>query len=137
MINLCCLPISYYTEYLYHKRPWICSVCRNHIYSPFINHHRIENNCITMGVTSWAGTAYPSVTPPRYPLAFVGLVLLSLQFSVLCHSLSFVLFLSLYYRSFFDLRLLITLWCLQTFLKNKHDVYLWTIGIRIKFFIVQ
>ena len=89
------------TEYLCHKWPRICSVCRNH------NHdscHMWSRNCLHFGST-WI-----------HPWFLVGFVLLSLQY---CRSL-FVLFrlpisLSILF-SIYDFWL--SLWYLQTKLTN-------------------
>jgi hypothetical protein len=54
-------------EYLCHKWPRICSVCRiyNPFFSSFVDYHRIGNKINPTGVTRGAGTAYnyPSKAP--------------------------------------------------------------------------
>ena len=49
-------------EYLCHKWPRICSSCRKHfpVLSSFVAYHRLGNYINTTGVTSRAGTPYPS-----------------------------------------------------------------------------
>ena len=49
-------------EYLCHKRPQICSICRNHnpVLPSFITYHRCCNKSNRTGETSGAGTAYRS-----------------------------------------------------------------------------
>jgi hypothetical protein len=49
-------------EYLWHKWPQICSTCRKHfqILSSSITYRRVCTWINTTGVTSGAGTAYPS-----------------------------------------------------------------------------
>ena len=49
-------------EYLCHKWPRICSICRNHnqVFSSFMAYHQVWNNNNTTSVTHWEGTAYPS-----------------------------------------------------------------------------
>ena len=49
-------------EYLCHKWPRICSVCRNHspVLSSFMISHRVCNKSNSTGATCGAGTAYPS-----------------------------------------------------------------------------
>ena len=49
-------------EYLCHKRPRICSSCRNHFPALFsyVSYHLVCIYINTTGVTSGAGTAYPS-----------------------------------------------------------------------------
>jgi hypothetical protein len=51
-------------EYLCHKCPRICSVCRNHypVPSSFMTYHRVCNRSNTTGATCGPGTAYPSRT---------------------------------------------------------------------------
>jgi hypothetical protein len=53
------------TEYLCHKWPWICSICRNHnpVLSSFMTYHRVCNKSNTTGTTCGTGTAYPSRAP--------------------------------------------------------------------------
>jgi hypothetical protein len=49
-------------EYLCHKWPRICSICRKHfpVLSSFTTYYRVCNYINTTGATSGAGTAYPS-----------------------------------------------------------------------------
>ena len=67
------------TEYMCHKWPRICSVCRNRILvlSPLMTFHRIYNKSNTTGATCGARTAYPSGAPEFAP-DLVGFVLLDL-----------------------------------------------------------
>jgi hypothetical protein len=100
-------------EYLFHKWPRICSVCRNHysILSSVMTYHPVYDKDNTTGATCGAGTPYPSGTP-EYTHCFSGVhVSRSLVFCVmLCRSLFGLLsvfFWPLYYLPFFDLRLII------------------------------
>ena len=56
-------------EYLCHKWARICSTCRKHfpVLSSFMTYHRVCNYINTTGVTSGAGTAYPSGVPEFTP----------------------------------------------------------------------
>ena len=47
----------------------ICSTCRKHfpVFSSFMTYHRVYNQINTTGVTSGAGTAYPSGAPEFIP----------------------------------------------------------------------
>ena len=58
------------TEYLCHKWPRICSVCRNHnsVLSWFMTYHKVCHKSTTMGATFRAATAYPSAAPEFIPL---------------------------------------------------------------------
>ena len=58
-----------FTEYLCHKWPRICSVCRNHnsVLSLFLTYHWFCSNRNTTGVLCGAGTAYPSTAPEFTP----------------------------------------------------------------------
>jgi hypothetical protein len=58
------------TEYLCHKLPWICSVCRDHNpgLSFFMTSHRVcNNNNTTPCTTCGAGITYPSGTHEVIP----------------------------------------------------------------------
>ena len=50
------------TECLCHKRPRICSVCRNHnpVISSYMTYHQGSNKSNMIGATCGARTAYPS-----------------------------------------------------------------------------
>jgi hypothetical protein len=50
------------TEYLWHKLPQICTVCRNHnlVFTSFVIYYRVYNESNTTGATCGAGAAYPS-----------------------------------------------------------------------------
>ena len=57
------------TEYPCHKRPRICSVCRNHnpVLSSIITYHLVCNKNNTTGATTGKGTVYPSGAPEFTP----------------------------------------------------------------------
>jgi len=101
-------------EYLYHKRQRICSVHRNHnmVLSLFNTYYQVCNKSNTMGVTSGAGTAYPSRIKELIP-GFCG-VRLAQSFVlcvVFCRSLFVLfsfLFLPLYCMSFFELWIILS-----------------------------
>jgi hypothetical protein len=52
------------TEYVFHKWPWICSVCRpcNQVLSSLMTHHWVCNESNMMDATYGAGSVYPSRT---------------------------------------------------------------------------
>jgi hypothetical protein len=52
------------TEYVFHKWPWICSVCRpcNQVLSSLMTHHWVCNESNMMDATCGAGSVYPSRT---------------------------------------------------------------------------
>ena len=57
------------TDYLCHKWPRKCSVCRNNpVFSSFMTCHRICNKIITTGARCGTGTAYPSGTHEYSPV---------------------------------------------------------------------
>ena len=67
-------------EYLYHKWPRLCWICRKHfpvIYS-FMTHHWVCNWINTTGAIEGAGTAYPFGPHEFHPRLLVGFVLLYL-----------------------------------------------------------
>ena len=78
------------TEYLCHKWPSTCRVCRNHnsVLSLFVTFHRVCNKSNTTSATNGAGTGYLSGAPDFTP-SFSGVrVARSLVFSVVfCRSL--------------------------------------------------
>ena len=98
------------TDYLYHKWPRICCVCRCHnlILSSFMTYHRLCNKSNMTGATSGAGT---SILPEHMtsPLIFCEVrAWRSFVFcAMLCKSL-FVVFLLVIVLKFFYLRLLFT-----------------------------
>ena len=96
------------TEYPCHKRPRICSVCRNHnpVLSSIITYHLVCNKNKTTGVTTGKGTVYPSGAPEFTPGFKWGSCC-----SIADHCLCFCLF-SLYCMSF-DIRLLLPVWYLH------------------------
>ena len=61
--------MTWLTEYLCHKWPWLCSTCRKHflVLSSCMTYHQICNYINTTGVTSEPGTAYPSGAPEFTP----------------------------------------------------------------------
>ena len=56
-------------EYLCHKLPWICSICRKHfpVLSSFTTYYLVCNQVNTTGATSGAETAYLSGVPEFTP----------------------------------------------------------------------
>jgi hypothetical protein len=68
------------TEYLYHKWPRMCSVCRNHnsVLSSFKIYHRVSNYSNTKSGTCGAATTYSLGAPELTNPIFVGFVLLDL-----------------------------------------------------------
>ena len=76
------------TEYLCHKWPQICSVCRNHnsVLSSFMIYHRVYNKSNMTDATSGTGTYYLSRAPELTPLPFFSgdLVVQFLVFCVVC-----------------------------------------------------
>ena len=64
------------TEYLCHKLPQSCSVCRNH--NPFLSSFLTCNQSNTTGVSSGAETANSSRAPPSTPQVLFRFVLLDL-----------------------------------------------------------
>jgi hypothetical protein len=82
-------------EYLCHKRPQICSICRNHnpVLPSFITYHRCCNKSNRTGETSGAGTAYRSEARASPPVISGHLVVWSIVFCALfCRSLIVFLF---------------------------------------------
>jgi hypothetical protein len=53
------------TEYLCHKWPWICSICRKHnpVLVSFMTNHWVRQKSNMMGAKCGAGTAYASGEP--------------------------------------------------------------------------
>jgi len=81
------------TEYLCHKCPQMCSLCRTHsrVLSSFMNYHRFCNKSNTMGATCGTGTAYSSGERAFTP-AFIGVrVARSFIFCVVFCRLLFIL----------------------------------------------
>jgi hypothetical protein len=75
------------TEYLCHKWPRVCSVCRNHksVLSSFMTYHCGCNKSDTTGVTYVIGTDYPSGAPWFTPVFNGVSVIQSLVFyAVFC-----------------------------------------------------
>ena len=74
------------TEYLCHKWPWMCSVCRNQNQAlfPFMTYHLEWNKSNTTGAAFGAGITYISGAH-EFPRFFVGFVLLYYRF--LCNAL--------------------------------------------------
>ena len=100
------------TEYLYHKWPLICFVCRNQnqVLSSNMTYHRICSNSTTTGDTCETGNVY-SYGAHEFTSAFGGFLLLEHFCVIFGRSwfvpLSFFIW-SLCSLSFFDLRLLLT-----------------------------
>ena len=65
-------------EYLCHKWPRMCSVCRNHnpVHSTFILHYRIYSNTVTSRTGAVNTSGAPELTP--HPRVLVDFVLLDL-----------------------------------------------------------
>ena len=99
-------------EYLCHKWPRICSVCRKHfpVLSSYMIYHRVCNYINTTGATSGAGTAYPSGTPEFTPGFVWGSCYSIFSFMCMfCRSLFVLLSSSIY-------GLWLLLWYFQTLL---------------------
>jgi hypothetical protein len=71
-------------EYLCHKWPRICSICRKHfsVRSSFITYHRVCKRINTTGVTNDAGNGYHSKAHEFIPGCLVGFMLLDIKFYV-------------------------------------------------------
>ena len=75
IVNIFCRNITI-TEYLCHKWPRICFICRMHfpVLSSFVTYYRVCSQSNTTGATSEAGIAYPSRAPwiycRKYPFTY-------------------------------------------------------------------
>jgi hypothetical protein len=100
-------------EYLCHKLPRICSTCRKHfpVLSSFMTYYRIFNYINTTGVTSGAGTVYPSGAPEFTPCFKWGSCFSIFSFICMFYRSLFVrlyfFFWPLCYLFFFGMRILI------------------------------
>jgi hypothetical protein len=107
------------TEYLCHKWPRKCSVCHNHICS----HSWLITRFVTRVTRRVPHVLQELLTHEFTPVVSEVHVGQSLVFCVVYCRLSFVLLSSFFWPLCclsFDLRLLITPWCLQVFLKKSY-----------------
>jgi hypothetical protein len=117
-------------EYLCHKWPRICSTCRKHfpVLSSFTTYYRVYNLINTMGATSGAGTAYLSRPHELTPGFYCGSCYsIFSSICMFCKSLFVLLFFFLWPLCclfFFDIRLWLPLWYLQTLLTGINSVCL-------------
>jgi hypothetical protein len=101
-------------EYMCHKWPRICSTCRKHfpVLSSFMTYRRVCSLINATGVTSGAGTAYPSGAPEFIPDFQWGSCNSIFSFICMFYRSLFVLlyffYLLLCCLFFFDIQILIT-----------------------------